>query len=47
MGIEAGRLAGMRTVGVSLLHTLPAADVYVGTLPELPSDTFDRLLALA
>jgi beta-phosphoglucomutase len=47
MGIEAGRLAGMRTIGVSLLHTLPAADVYVGTLPELPADTFDRLLALA
>ena len=43
-GIEAGRRAGMRTVGVSLLHTLPEADVYVGTLPELPSDTFTRLL---
>jgi HAD superfamily hydrolase (TIGR01509 family) len=43
-GIEAGRRAGMRTVGVSLLHELPAADVYVGTLPELPTDTFDRLL---
>jgi beta-phosphoglucomutase len=44
-GIEAGRRAGMRTVGVSLLHDLPEADVYVGTLPELPADTFDRLLA--
>ena len=44
MGIEAGRRAGMRTVGVSLLHELPAADVYVGTLPELPADTFDRLI---
>jgi HAD superfamily hydrolase (TIGR01509 family) len=44
-GIEAGRRAGMRTVGVSLLHTLPAADIYVGTLPELPADTFDTLLA--
>ena len=44
-GIEAGRRAGMRTVGVSLMHTLPAADVYVGTLPELPADTFDILLA--
>lgn len=43
-GIEAGKRAGMRTVGVSLLHTLPEADLYVGTLPELPSDTFDRLL---
>ena len=44
-GIEAGKRAGMRTVGVSLMHTLPAADVYVGTLPELPADTFDTLLA--
>jgi len=44
-GVEAGRRAGMRTVGVSLMHTLPVADVYVGTLPELPADTFDRLLA--
>jgi len=43
-GIEAGKRAGMRTVGVSLMQTLPAADVYVGTLPELPADTFDILL---
>ena len=43
-GIEAGRRAGMRTVGVSLMHTLPAADVYVGTLPDLPAETFNRLL---
>jgi beta-phosphoglucomutase len=43
-GIEAGRRAGMRTVGVGLLHTLPDADVYVGTLQELPADTFERLL---
>jgi beta-phosphoglucomutase-like phosphatase (HAD superfamily) len=42
---RAGRRAGMRTVGVRLLHTLQAADVYVGTLLELPADTFDRLLA--
>jgi HAD superfamily hydrolase (TIGR01509 family) len=45
-GIEAGRRAGMLTVGVSLLHTLPEADVYVGTLTELPGSTFDRLLAM-
>jgi len=45
-GIEAGKRAGMRTVGVSLMHTLPAADVYVGALPELPADTFDTLLAM-
>ena len=43
-GIEAGRRAGMRTVGVSLLHTLPDADVYVGTLTDLPPDAFIRLL---
>jgi HAD superfamily hydrolase (TIGR01509 family) len=45
-GIEAGRRAGMLTVGVSLLHILPEADVYVGTLTELPASTFDRLLAM-
>ena len=45
-GIEAGRRAGMLTVGVSRLHTLPEADVYVGTLTELPGSTFDRLLAM-
>jgi len=44
-GIEAGKRAGMRTIGVSLMHALRAADVYVGTLPELPADTFDTLLA--
>jgi HAD superfamily hydrolase (TIGR01509 family) len=43
-GIEAGKRAGMRTVGVSLMHALPAADIYVGTLPELPAGTFDTLL---
>jgi len=43
-GIEAGRRAGMRTVGVSLLHTLPNADVYVGTMTDLPPDIFTRLL---
>jgi beta-phosphoglucomutase len=46
-GIEAGSRAGMRTVGVSLMHTLPAADVHVRTLPELPPDAFDRLLTCA
>jgi beta-phosphoglucomutase len=44
IGIEAGRRAGMSTVGVSLLHALPDADVCVGTLPELPDDTFETLL---
>jgi hypothetical protein len=26
------------------MHNLPAADVYVGTLPELPAGTFDTLI---
>jgi HAD superfamily hydrolase (TIGR01509 family) len=44
MGIEAGRRAGMRTIGVSRMHQLPHADLYVPTLPELALDAFDRLL---
>jgi beta-phosphoglucomutase-like phosphatase (HAD superfamily) len=44
---RAWRRARMRTVGVSLMHTHPAADVCVGTFPELPADTFDRLLPSA
>jgi beta-phosphoglucomutase len=44
MGIEAGRRAGMRTIGVSQMHQLPQADVYVPTLTDLPLDAFDRLL---
>ena len=43
-GIEAGRRAGMRTIGVSLMHTLTHADIYVGSLPDLAHDAFDRLL---
>ena len=44
MGIEAGRRAGMRTIGVSQMHQLPHADLYVPTLQELAPDAFDRLL---
>lgn len=43
-GIEAGRRAGMRTIGVSLMHNLTQADVCVGTLEELEPDVFERLL---
>lgn len=43
-GIEAGRRAGMRTIGVSRMHKLPQADVYVGTLEELAEDAFERLM---
>ena len=34
----------MRTIGVSLMHTLSAADVCVRTLADLPADTFDQLV---
>jgi HAD superfamily hydrolase (TIGR01509 family) len=41
-GIEAGWRAGMRTVGVGRVRT---ADVVSASLADLPSDTFDLLLA--
>jgi HAD superfamily hydrolase (TIGR01509 family) len=41
-GIEAGWRAGMRTVGVGRVRT---ADVVSVSLADLPSDTFDLLLA--
>lgn len=46
-GVEAGRRAGMRTVGVLTTHAELAADVVVRSLADLPDDTFDRLLARA
>jgi beta-phosphoglucomutase family hydrolase len=44
-GIEAARLAGMRTIGVLSSHTSLSADVVVRTLEELSEDAFDRLIA--
>lgn len=44
-GIEAGRRAGMRTIGVGL--GLTAADVCVAALTDLPPDVFDRLISKA
>jgi HAD superfamily hydrolase (TIGR01509 family) len=41
-GIEAGRRAGMKTVGVARVRT---ADVVSPSLADLPADTFDLLLA--
>ena len=41
-GIEAGRRAGMRTVGVARVRT---ADVVSASLADLPPDTFERLLS--
>jgi beta-phosphoglucomutase len=43
-GVEAGRRAGMRTIGVSQMHKLAHADIYVERLPDLDHDVFDRLL---
>ena len=42
-GIEAGRRAGMKTIGVSRDAVLPA-DVFVRSLAELPVEAFDRLV---
>lgn len=42
-GVEGGRRAGMRTIGVTRNGTLDA-DVFVRSLTELRSDAFDRLL---
>ncbi|HEX6292665.1 MAG TPA: HAD family phosphatase [Herpetosiphonaceae bacterium] len=43
-GVEGGRRAGMRTVGVLSSHPALSADLVVPTLDELPDDAFDRLL---
>jgi len=43
-GVEGARRAGMKSVGVSRRVTL-AADVFVESLRDLPSDQFERLLA--
>lgn len=43
-GIEAARLAGMRTIGVRSSQTSLSADVVVRTLEELPEDAFDCLV---
>lgn len=43
-GVEAGRRAGMRTIGVTRNGTLEA-DVFVASLEDLAPDVFERLLA--
>jgi HAD superfamily hydrolase (TIGR01509 family) len=43
-GIEAGRRAGMRTIGISANGPLPGADIVVSSLADLPEDAFERLL---
>jgi beta-phosphoglucomutase len=44
-GIEGGRRAGMRTIGVRSSRDTLQADWVVRTLDELPDDAFDRLMA--
>ena len=43
-GVQGGRRAGMRTIGVGPSHATLQADWAVRTLDELPDDAFDRLL---
>jgi beta-phosphoglucomutase len=42
-GVEAGRRAGMKTIGVNVRAPL-AADIYVRSLADLSSDAFEALL---
>lgn len=44
-GTEAGRRAGMRTIGILSEHFALQADIVVRTLEELPDAAFDDLLA--
>ncbi len=43
-GVQAGRAAGMKTIGVNA-SPLTGADLWVPSLAGLPADTFDRVLA--
>ena len=45
-GVEGGRRAGMRTIGVGSGHGALAADLAVASLVDLPEDAFERLLAV-
>ncbi len=44
-GVEGGRRAGMRTIGVRSGHGTLDADIVVDSLADLPPDAFERLLA--
>jgi HAD superfamily hydrolase (TIGR01509 family) len=44
-GVEGGRRAGMRTIGVGTGHGPLDADIAVTSLVDLPADAFDRLIA--
>jgi beta-phosphoglucomutase len=43
-GVEAGRRAGARTVGVGPKHAALGADIHARWLSDLPPDTFERLV---
>ena len=43
-GVEAGRRAGMRTIGVSREGKVLAADVAVASLDLLDVDAFEKLI---
>ncbi len=43
-GVEGGRRAGMRTIGVRSGHGELDADIVVDSLADLPPDAFERLL---
>lgn len=43
-GVEAGRLGGMKTIGIASLGRPLDADVVVASLEELPATAFDDLL---
>lgn len=43
-GVEAARLAGMRTIGVQSSHVSLQSDVVVRTLDELPEEAFNVLV---
>ena len=43
-GVEAGKRAGMRVIGVRSSHAQLPADITVDTLDQLPDDAFERLL---
>jgi beta-phosphoglucomutase len=44
IGVEAGRRAGMRTIGIEGPHGRLEADVVTRSMADLPADTFDRLI---
>ncbi|HBN07158.1 MAG TPA: hypothetical protein DD435_00425 [Cyanobacteria bacterium UBA8530] len=44
-GIEGGKRAGMRTIGVLSPHPSLQADLVVRSLEELPLDAFEKLLS--